>query len=123
MTYIDELLPDIDSAVSIGFVASTMRLINLVTPKLSLTHLEAASAVLGQSLAIVEHAIRALEAEAVKVETNEWTPVQAQETSSSSHAGCSPPPPSSPVLTDSIKDELEVLSIRDMFDNMTPERT
>lgn len=123
MTHINDLLPDIDSAVSIGFVASAMRLINTITPQLSLTHLEATYAVLEQSLAIVEHRIRTLEAESIKAESGAWTPVQPYKTSPSSCTDGSPPPPSSPALTASIKDELEVLSIQDMFDNMTPERT
>lgn len=118
MTHINELLPDIDSAVSIGFVASTMRLINTIIPRLSLTHLEATFVVLEQSLAIVEHRIRT-----VKAEPGGWTPVQSYKSSLSSCIDSSPPPPPSPILTTSIKDELEVLSIQDMFVNMTPERT
>jgi hypothetical protein len=87
----------VDSKVTVDFIASSMKLVNLLTPQLGLSDLESVSAVLEQALMIVEHAAGALEYNA----SSEWTRVQKEERlpSSPSTLPSSSPPRSSPAPT------------------------
>lgn len=87
----------VNSKVTVDFIASTMRLVNQLTPQMDLSDLESVSAFLEQALAIVEHTAGALEYK----DSSEWTRVQSEELlpSSPSTLPSSSPPRSSPVPT------------------------
>lgn len=120
MTCIKDSEPEIRNAASIEFVSNALRLIDTITPTLSLKDLEAASQILGYSLAVVDHTIFLLDAQPVKLESTEWTDVSSEEIGSDG-SGDSAAPPSSPALCPTyVAHEIE--SIRELLESMSPER-
>jgi hypothetical protein len=108
----------IDTAICIAFVLNTMKLVDAVTPMLSLKHLHTASLIVGNSIAIIERAMRSLEEAESQLEPLQWTPSDLQERAFSGHSSVISTPPSSPLM-DAPRAEQDFMSLREFLETMT----
>jgi hypothetical protein len=123
MSDIDIAEPDlpIDAATCIAFVLNTMKLVDVVTPMLSLKHLHSVSMIVGHSMAVIEQAVRALEASEARPEPPiQWTPADFLENALNGYYATISTPPPSPRLA-RVHAEEDLISLREFLESMTPD--
>jgi hypothetical protein len=107
----------IDAAICIAFVLNTMKLVDTVTPMLSLKHLRSVPMIVGHSMGVIEQAMCTLEASEARPEL-QWTPANLQENAPNNDYSTVSTPPLSP-CPDDIEIEEGLISLRELLESMT----